>query len=104
MNTDSFHDTIVRAARKLPEEDRVPLHFEKRIMARLAGVAPVDVLALWARGLWRAALPCLLLTCLTILWSVGGSTQTAQGEDSLAADLELTMMQPFEDLTSEFLE
>jgi hypothetical protein len=47
----------------------VPYAFEKRIMARLSSVAPLDPLALWSRGLWRAALSCVIVTGLCVAWA-----------------------------------
>ncbi len=60
---------LIRAARSSPVEDRVPYGFEHRIMARLAASAPVDLLGLWARALWRAAIPCLGTALLLGLWT-----------------------------------
>ncbi len=102
MRKASLEETLIEAARRLPEADHVPLGFEKRVMARLA--APVDAAAYWARGLWKAALPSVVLTCILISWSLALDARTAQAEDPLAADLELVMIQQIESLASEFLE
>ena len=100
MNDRQLHETIIRAARKLPEDDSVPYRFERRIMARLGADRIVDPLALWARGLWRAVLPCLALMIMVGIWSQAMGDRS----DPLANDLELALMQPFEELEIEFFE
>lgn len=95
----------MRAARKLPEDTRVPYSFEKRVMASLSTTnspdALSDALSLWSRGLWRATLPCLALMLAIGMWSffANGGLST----DPLASDIELTMMQPFNELDVENL-
>ena len=100
MKDRQLEETIIRAARKLPEDGNVPYRFERRIMARLRAERIVDPLALWARGLWRAVLPCLALMIMVGIWSQAMGDRS----DLLANDLELTLMQPLEELEFELFE
>ena len=72
---------LIRAARASVVEDRVPYAFEKRIMARLAAAAPVDLLGLWGRALWRAAIPCIGTALLLGLWNFWPGNNPAPGAD-----------------------
>ena len=102
MNDKRLYNDLIQAARSMPEDDRVPYSFAKRIMATLPRQVKTDPMAFWARGLWRASVPCLTLMVAMGTWSLvqGQSTSTI---DPLAADLELTMLQPFDELTVEEL-
>jgi hypothetical protein len=64
MNTEELRKKLLAAARVHPPGDHVPLAFEKRVLANLAARPAVDIAALWARALWRAAIPCVALTVL----------------------------------------
>lgn len=92
MNLENLRHKLLAAARNHPPEDRVPYAFEKRVMAYLAARPAMDIGALWARALWRAAAPCvavsLLLLCVTPF--VGSDTSTAN--DGTPPDLEETML------------
>ncbi|MCS1408161.1 MAG: hypothetical protein M2R45_01331 [Verrucomicrobia subdivision 3 bacterium] len=102
MKNHNLHETILRAARKLPDDTRVPYAFEKRIMARLTSQSQPDSLDLWARGLWQATIPCLTLMFAISAWSMV-ATGRVPSIDPLATDLELTMIQPFDELDVEYL-
>ena len=64
MNTEELKKKLLAAARANPPGDHVPLAFEKRILANLAAKPVADLAALWARALWRAAVPCVAVTVL----------------------------------------
>ena len=102
MNKRNLHSNILEAAQKLPEDNHVPYAFEKRIMARIQATPQPDSLALWARGLWQATVPCLALMVAIGTWSAIDS-RSESSVDPLAADLELTMLQPFDELSVEDL-
>lgn len=102
MKNQNLHSNLIKAAKKLPEDTHVPYAFEKRIMANLQSVPQPDALALWARGLWQASVPCLALMIAIGTWSAIDG-QEGQKVDPLAADLELTMLQPFDELNVEEL-
>ena len=73
MKPNDLQSKLIRAARREPLQDRVPYAFEKRIMARLAALQPVNPWALWGRPLWRAALSCVALTVLCGIWSLAAA-------------------------------
>ncbi len=61
MNLAELQRKLATAARLQPADDRVPYAFEKRIQALIAARAVPDLLVAWSRGLWRAAISCVLL-------------------------------------------
>ena len=60
---------LICAARANPPSDRVPYAFEKRILARLPERPRPEASAFWARALWRAAAPCIVIVLLLGAWS-----------------------------------
>jgi hypothetical protein len=58
MNLPELEKKLIASARRNAPDDRVPYAFEKRVMAVIAERAGTDKWVFWARGLWRAALPC----------------------------------------------
>jgi hypothetical protein len=94
MNLEQLQKKLVVAARVNPPEDRVPYAFEKRILARLAARPAVDAAALWARALWRAAIPCVAVTILLAAWSlnsVSSDTSVKATGDNLSQQFEQTL-------------
>jgi hypothetical protein len=91
MNLDELQRKLIAAARSKPADDRVPLAFAKRIMARLSARPVPDEWALWARALWRAAAPCVAIMLLLSAWSFFAPTGAASGND-LAQDFENTLL------------
>ena len=87
MNLNELKIKLVAAARKCPPSDHVPYAFEKRIMARLGGLAPADLWTLWGKALWRAAASCILLTVLLGAWSL----VSLNGDSDLSEDFEGTV-------------
>ncbi len=94
-----IYERLIRAARKLPENEQAPYAFEKRIMAQLRDVKPVDNVAMWALGLWKAAVPCVAVMLLITTWAtLSTSAEANTSSESLASELQLTMTQPLEAL------
>jgi hypothetical protein len=94
MNLDQLQKKLIAAARTQPLEDRVPYAFEKRILARLATPPAVDTASLWARALWRAAVPCVAITILLAAWSFSsGSSDTSAkaSSENLSQQFEQTL-------------
>jgi hypothetical protein len=97
MNLEQLQNKLLAAARTNPPGDRVPYAFGKRIMARLKETPALDLSALWARALWRAAAPCVALTVLLGVWSFLGaktavnSTAVTENED-FSQHFEQTML------------
>ena len=83
MKPNDLQSKLIRAARQEPLQDHVPYAFEKRIMARLAALQPVNPWALWGRPLWRAALSCVALTILCGIWSAA-SVPKGDNSDSFS--------------------
>lgn len=93
MNINVLHEKLIRAARTVRPSDQVPYAFEKRIMARIQGEPLLDSLALWARALWRGAIPCIALTLLLSVWAIRTPEPTAPPETAdLGSELESTLM------------
>jgi hypothetical protein len=106
MNLETLRQKLLAAARANPPADRVPYAFEKRIMARLAAPPALDLAALWAHALWRAAAPCVAVMLLLGVWSfIGaqnnfGASNLAGGED-FAQHFEQTMLAAVEEPVEE---
>lgn len=100
MNLEQLHNKLIAAARATPPDDRVPYAFEKRILARLATPPASDVAALWARALWRAAVPCVGVTVLVGILSLTlVSSETASaGDDNLSQQFEQALLVPVNQL------
>jgi hypothetical protein len=88
MNQSELHRKLIAAARTAPADDRVPLAFEKRIMANLSGKAPQDMLGLWGSALSRAAICCVIFVALL---SAGSFLLPSRNSESIPQDLEQTI-------------
>jgi hypothetical protein len=93
MNLNELHDRLIAAAKSTPPGDHVPYAFEKRIMVRLASVAPPNPWALWAPPLWRAAVSCLAITLLCGLWSFAAHPP-ADSPESFSQAFEAAVVAP----------
>jgi hypothetical protein len=92
MNLSELQTKLIGAARKQPTRNQVPYAFEKRIMARIAANAQINLWALWGRPLWRAALSCVAITVLCGVWSLTSVPPAARDSSStFAQDLEHTV-------------
>jgi hypothetical protein len=94
MNTEELRKKLLAAARANTPREHVPLAFEKRILANLAAKPAVDHAALWARALWRAAIPCVAVTMLlgALSFVPTSSTDNASNEEELATTFEQTLL------------
>ena len=70
MNLDRVQHELIAAARVHPPSERVPFGFEQRIMARVRALQVPDEWAQWARALWNAAAPCVVIMILMSAWSL----------------------------------
>jgi len=91
MNIAELQKKLLAAARANPPGDRVPYVFEKRVMALLAARAATDHLALWVRGLWRAAASCVAISLLLGVWTFFTPAVTTNSTD-LSQDFENTLL------------
>jgi len=64
MKLAELQKKLLAVAKANPPADRVPLSFEKRVLAHLNAGPAMDVSALWARALWRAVVPCVAITVI----------------------------------------
>ena len=70
MNIAELQKKLINAARTNAPSEKVPYAFEKRVMALLAArAATARAPILWARGLWRAAVPCMAIALLFGAWA-----------------------------------
>ena len=90
MNLEELRRKLVAAARAQSPSEHVPYAFEKRVMAMLSSRPVVDLGALWARALWRAAGPCIAIMVFLAAWSF------------FAADGRTSGRTPMTDLSQEF--
>jgi len=91
MNIAELQRKLTAAGRHQPPDDRVPYAFEKRIMARIAERKAVSGRVLWARGLWRAAVSCLVLAAVSgavLLFAPA----TRDNNNDLSQDFENTLL------------
>jgi hypothetical protein len=93
MNLNELHDRLIDVAKKNPPSDHVPYAFEKRIMSRLASVAPLNSWALWGGPLWRAALSCMAITVVCGVWSFAAHRQ-ADSPESFSQAFEAAVFAP----------
>ena len=104
MNLESLRQKLLAAARANPPRDHVPYAFEKRILARLKEKPALDLAALWARALWRAAAPCVAITILLGAWSltsVNPAVSLIAEDRDLSQHFEQTMLAAVDDSTEE---
>ena len=84
---------LIAVARANPPSDRVPLAFEKRIMALLTGRPVQDVWAVWAKALWYAAAPCVAVMLCFSGWAFIESSKNNQTPSvDLAQQLDNTLL------------
>jgi hypothetical protein len=70
MNLDRIQHRLIATARAHPPSERVPYAFEQRIMARVRALQMPDEWTQWARALWNAAAPCVVIMILMSAWSL----------------------------------
>jgi len=91
MEFEKLYRKVIAATRAQAPDERVPHGFEQRIMAQLKRCSVFDEWALWARVLWRAAVPSVTLMLLLIAWSVSAPGGNGTSND-LSLDLENTLL------------
>lgn len=88
MNLDSLQNKLISAARRLPSDERVPLAFEKRVMAHLTSAPRAGELQWWGRALWYGARACAAVALAMSVWSF----VPADSADGLSDQLEQTVL------------
>jgi hypothetical protein len=69
MKAEEIRKKLMVAARANAPRDHVPPAFEKRVMALILARPAFDLWAVWARGLWYAAGPCVAIMLLFSGWA-----------------------------------
>jgi hypothetical protein len=88
MNLDRIQHELIAAARAHAPSERVPFGFEQRIMARVRALQVPDEWTQWARALWNAAAPCVVIMILMSAWSLfTPATPPANPSPTAPADL-----------------
>jgi len=91
MNLDQLQQKLIAVAKANPPSDKVPLAFEKRIMARIAAELVPNLETLWVRALWRGAALCLAVVLLFGVWAF--FTLSGKGhEPDFSQDFENTVL------------
>lgn len=85
MNLDILHKKLIAAARRTPEDERVPLAFERRVMAHLARAPRVGEWQWWGRALWYGAGACAAVAVAMGVWS---AVPAESAHDGLSDQLE----------------
>jgi len=91
MNERLTPEEFLKLARELPQNERTPYAFEKRIMAHI-GRGPVDTVSEWTHLLWRAMAPCVGIMLLVVVVSLASMSSEPSSEEG--ADLESTVFAP----------
>jgi hypothetical protein len=91
MNLGELQTKLIAAARAQAPDERVPYAFEKRITALIAARAVPDFWTIWRRGMWRAAVSCVIVAvvCGAISLLVPDSADNSQ---DLSQDFENTLL------------
>ena len=88
MNLNTLQNKLVAAARRMPFDERVPLAFEKRVMAHLTAAPRAGELQWWGRTLWYGAGACAAVALAMSVWSF----VPADSADGIFDQLEQTVL------------
>lgn len=91
MKLGELQKKLTTAARLQKPDDRVPYAFEKRIMALIAERTAVARRTIWAQGLWRAALSCVVIALVCGTVSIF-TPESRDGAGDLSQDFENTLL------------
>ena len=70
MNPDRLLEKLLTDARHAAPSDRVPYAFESRVMHSIRTGVRADAALIWARGLWRAVVPCVMAAAVAFTASL----------------------------------
>ena len=91
---EQFEKRLLAAGREAPVDDSVPFAFEKRVMARIRQLRPVDAWSAWGAALWRGLAPCLGIVVVVVAWNALNLRES--GRAPFASALEATFYAPVE--------
>ena len=89
MKVEQLRNKLIAIARANPPAARVPLAFEKRILALISAAPVQDLWAAWAKTLWYAAAPCVAVMLSFSAWAFFHARQPAV---DLAQQLNSTLL------------
>ena len=93
MNIAELQKKLIVAARANVPGDQVPYAFERRVSALLASRGVPDGMALWVRGLWRAAVSCVAVSLLCGAWTLfSPAASTTTAADDLSQSFETALL------------
>ena len=92
MKLADLEKKLIAVARANPPSLHVPLAFEKRIMALISGCPVYDLWADWAKGLWRAAAPCVAVMLVLSAWAFFRPANHQNPSVDLAQQLDNTLL------------
>jgi anti-sigma-K factor RskA len=92
MNLAELQKKLTDAARMQAPDERVPYAFEKRIMALVGSRVAVDRRGLWAQGLWRAAVACLVIAAVAFVVSTVTVPSASENNWDLSQEFENTLL------------
>ena len=92
MNERLTPEEFLKLARELPQNERTPYAFEKRIMAHIGRGPVADTVSEWAHLLWRAMAPCLGIMLFAAVLTLASMSNDPSTEET--ADLESTVFAP----------
>ena len=88
MNLNTLQNKLVSVARRIPADERMPLAFEKRVMAHLTAAPRMGELQWWGRALWYGAGACAAIALAMSVWSF----VPADSGDGISDQLEQTVL------------
>jgi hypothetical protein len=94
MKSEELQRKLLAAARANPPGEQVPFAFEKRITALLKTHPAPDLATLWAGALWRAVVPCVVVTVLLGAWTFipNQSESSGASNEDLSQHFEQTLL------------
>src|SRR5882724_1590588 len=92
MNLVELQKKLIAAARANVPSDKVPYAFEKRVTALLASRVAPDNMALWVRGLWRAAVSCVAVALVCGAYALFAPAASVSVTDDLSQNFENTLL------------
>ena len=87
MEVANLQKKLLAAARSVCPAEHVPYGFERRVMARLLA-RPADVWEEFARGLLKAAAPCVGISVLLLAWSLFAAAAAPAPGNDLGAEFD----------------
>jgi hypothetical protein len=92
MNLPELHEKLIKSARLAAPDERVPYAFEKRITALIQDRLARKLVDSWVRGLWRAALSCLVIAAMCGAWTLFSPANSGATSDDVSQNLENTLL------------